>query len=67
MNLIHELENNGSLRKYKRDTHRNMGVSFFRDLIRWTETGGLYEEQILNSGKLSDRLPAQRSGPPGSR
>ena len=45
MNLIHELENNGSLRKYKRDTHRNMGVSFFRDLIRWTETGGLYEEQ----------------------
>ena len=28
MNLIHELENNGSLRKYKRDTHRNMGVSF---------------------------------------
>ena len=46
MNLIHELENNGALRKYKRDTHRNMGVSCFRDRIRGTETGGLYEEQI---------------------
>lgn len=30
-----------------KEIHIEIWVSlFFRDLIRWTETGGLYEEQI---------------------
>lgn len=64
MNLIHELENNGSLRKYKRDTHRNMGVSFFVILSVGQKQGDYMKNRFEIQGNcLTVHLPREVDHP----